>query len=131
MRLTKAQLDGACGDKRFPDDFFLDLIFEQCDEATASKYLNPGKTSTNSGEGEDGEGAANEAAERRSMGTTAVGSSNTVSASAYDSMLHDRDSRFWDVITTRREENRKKQAELEKMGETPGKAEVKVDEKRY
>ena len=126
LRLTKAQLDGACGDKRFPDDFFLDLIFEPCDEATASKYLNPGKTSTNSGE--DSEGAANEAAERRSMGTTAVGSSNTVSASAYDSMLHDRDSRFWDVITTRREENRKKQAELEKMGEVPGKSEVKVDE---
>ena len=115
LRLTKAQLDGACGDKRFPDDFFLDLIFEPCD-------------GTNSGEGEDGEGAANEAAERRSMGTTAVGSSNTVSASAYDSMLHDRDSRFWDVITTRREENRKKQAELEKMGETSGEAEVKADE---
>jgi len=128
LRLTKTQLDGACGDKRFPDDFFLDLIFEPCDEATASKYLNPGKTSTSSGEGEDSEGAANEAAERRSMGTTAFGSSNTVSASAYDSMLHDRDSRFWDVITTRREENRKKQAELEKKGEAPGKAEVKVDE---
>ena len=111
LRLTKAQLDGACGDKRFADDFFLDLIFEPCDEATASKYLNPEK-STDSGEGDDHGEGANEAAERRSMG---VSGSNTVSASAYDTMLH-RDSRFWDVITKRRQENMKKQAELEKKG---------------
>lgn len=26
-RLTKAQLDGACGDSRFDQDFFVDLIF--------------------------------------------------------------------------------------------------------
>ncbi|KAL7537743.1 hypothetical protein ACHAXR_008028 [Thalassiosira sp. AJA248-18] len=133
LRLTKAQLDGACGDKRFADDFFLDLIFEPCDEATASKLLmnDPEKASGESGEGDEG-GAANEAAERRSMGT--VGSSpNTVSASAYDTMLH-RDSRFWEVITKRREERQKleqdvkKQAELEKKGGEEKDAEVKEDE---
>ena len=128
LRLTKAQLDGACGDKRFADDFFLDLIFEPCDEATASKYLNPEKSSAENGD-DNGEGAANEAAERRSMGTVGGGASNTVSASAYDTMLH-RDSRFWDVITTRREENRKKQAELEKKGgrDSDEAAKAKADE---
>lgn len=123
LRLTKAQLDGACGDKRFSDDFFLDLIFEPCDEATASKHLmvNNEKASAASGGGSGGEDAekenddcANEAANRRSMGT-AVDSANTFSASAYDSMLH-RDSRFWDVIAARREENMKKMAELKKEG---------------
>jgi len=124
LRLTKAQLDGACGDKRFSDDFFLDLIFEPCDEATASKHLmsNQEKTGNNNNTGTSGNddnddeaegGAANEAAQRRSMGTASSG--NTVSASAYDSMLH-RDSRFWEVIAKRREENMKKLAEMEKRG---------------
>mmetsp|Transcript_3255 Transcript_3255/g.5982 ORF Transcript_3255/g.5982 Transcript_3255/m.5982 type:complete len:831 (-) Transcript_3255:218-2710(-) len=128
LRLTKAQLDGACGDKRFADDFFLDLIFEPCDEATASKHLmnNPEKASGELGEGDGGEGGANEAAERRSL-ATAGSASNTVSASAYDTMLH-RDSRFWDVIGKRREENRKKQAELEKKGGEEKDAEAKEDE---
>lgn len=129
LRLTKAQLDGACSDKRFADDFFLDLIFEPCDEATASKHLmnNPEKAVVESSKGGDGEGPANEAAERRSGGT--VGSaSNTVSASAYDTMLH-RDSRFWEVITERREENRKKQADLEKKdGKAKDDAEAKEQE---
>eukprot|EP00584_Thalassiosira_punctigera_P005626 CAMPEP_0172531152 /NCGR_PEP_ID=MMETSP1067-20121228/4667_1 /TAXON_ID=265564 ORGANISM="Thalassiosira punctigera, Strain Tpunct2005C2" /NCGR_SAMPLE_ID=MMETSP1067 /ASSEMBLY_ACC=CAM_ASM_000444 /LENGTH=513 /DNA_ID=CAMNT_0013315499 /DNA_START=50 /DNA_END=1588 /DNA_ORIENTATION=- len=51
LRLTKAQLDGACGDRRFADDFFLDLIFEPCDEATASKHLmnGPEKAGSESG----------------------------------------------------------------------------------
>jgi len=128
MRLTKAQLDGACGDRRFADDFFLDFIFEPCDEATASKHLmnNPEKVSGESGEEKEGEEPANEASERRSLGT--IGStSNTVSASAYDSMLL-RGSRFWDVIGQRREENMKKQAALENMdGEAKG-AEAKEDE---
>lgn len=126
LRLTKAQLDGACSDKRFADDFFLDLIFEPCDEATASKHLmsNPEKASDETGEGNAG--PANEAAQRRSMGT--VSADGTVSASAYDTMLH-RDSRFWEVITQRREENMKKQAELEKRGgEEKDDAEVKEDE---
>ncbi|KAL3761589.1 hypothetical protein ACHAWU_000076 [Discostella pseudostelligera] len=127
LRLTKAQLDGACGDKRFADDFFLDLIFEPCDAATATKHLMNDKVEGGGGGGEvesEGEdGAANEAAERRSMGTAGVaGSNNVVSATSYDTMLH-RDSRFWDVIAKRREENMKKQAELEKKGEEAKKVE--------
>lgn len=27
LRLTKSDLDGACNDSRFDDDFFIDLIF--------------------------------------------------------------------------------------------------------
>merc|ERR1740124_1518919 len=34
LRLTKAQLDGACHDRRYADDFFIDLIFEECDATT-------------------------------------------------------------------------------------------------
>jgi len=125
LRLTKAQLDGACGDKRFKDDFFLDLIFEPCDEATASMHLATTSDSMagskKEGDEEEVEECANEAASRRSMGTVAAGkdgtSENTFTASAYDSMLH-RDSRFWDVIAQRRKENMEKIAELEKRGGT-------------
>jgi hypothetical protein len=111
--LSKAQLDGACNDKRFSDDFFIDLIFEECSAAMASKHLlsspdteheeekhvkcNPSNTA------KPQENTHNEAAARR-MGGTIVGSdsnTSTNSASAFDSMLH-RDSRFWDVIGDRR-----------------------------
>ncbi|KAL9179452.1 hypothetical protein ACHAXT_008742 [Thalassiosira profunda] len=128
LRLTKAQLDGACGDKRFSDDFFLDLIFEPCDEATASKLLMNGPEKAEKpieGSGEEDE-PANEAAQRRAMGT-AGGASTTVSASAYDTMLH-RDSRFWEVIAKRREENMKRQAELEKMSDKEKEDAAKKDE---
>lgn len=33
--LMKAQLDGACKDRRFDDGFFVDLIFDACDDASA------------------------------------------------------------------------------------------------
>jgi len=52
----------------------------------------------------------NEAAERRLRGTVHASASKvedpslTSSAYTYDSMLH-RDSRFWDVISQRRQEN--------------------------
>ncbi|KAL3816760.1 hypothetical protein ACHAXA_004912 [Cyclostephanos tholiformis] len=35
LRLTKAQLNGACEDRRFDNDFFVDLIFEACNDALA------------------------------------------------------------------------------------------------
>ncbi|KAL3775396.1 hypothetical protein ACHAW5_009953 [Stephanodiscus triporus] len=139
MRLTKEQLDGACEDRRFDDDFFLDLIFEACDEAVAAAAaggvvddgpegrgasdVDVAGTSATRGTGHDngddvddgggGGGAANEAAQRRSMG--AVGNGAVVSASAYDSMLH-RDSRFWDVIAERREENMRRREATERTG---------------
>lgn len=116
MRLTKAQLDGACDDKRFPDDFFLDLIFEACDAEMASKHLSGKADATGSEDNHDND-SQNEAFERREKGTLAgadatqpqVSTSSdtqgpTVTASAYDSMLH-RDSRFWDVIASRRQQH--------------------------
>lgn len=116
LRLTKAQLDGACGDKRFSDDFFLDLIFEPCDEATASQHLAADSKKAESSDEATAkeEDCANEAANRRSMGTVVGNSDTTFTASAYDSMLH-RDSRFWDVISERRKENIEKMAEMEKQ----------------
>jgi len=115
MRLTKEQLDGANTDKRFPDDFFMDLIFEPCDAEMASKHLS-GKAdaAATAAESMNDEESQNEACERRERGTMAgaavqviqpKSSENqgaTVTASAYDSMLH-RDSRFWDVIAARRQ----------------------------
>jgi len=120
MRLTKAQLDGACADKRFPDNFFLDLIFEPCDAEMASKHLS-GKAdaAASAEEAMNDVESQNEAEERRLRGTMAgaenapgtpakpkanEGQGATVTASAYDSMLH-RDSRFWDVIAARRQEH--------------------------
>ena len=91
MRLTKSQLDGACSDRRFPDDFFLDLIFEKVDAETASKHLE--------------EEAAAEADfnEEKTGKSRTKGGGPVVKASSYDSMLHG-DSRFWDVISARRQE---------------------------
>ena len=116
LRLSKAQLDGACSDKRFTDDFFIDLIFEECTAAMASKHListpeegsdSVGRVKFAQDKGNENN-VQNEAAARRMGGTIAGSESNdgdSVTASAYDSMLH-RDSRFWDVISERREANR-------------------------
>jgi len=103
MRLSKSQLDGACTDKRFPENFFLDLIFEACDAEMASKHLSVVEAEAE----KDDESNQNEAEERRKLGTKPGSPQKppktaTVTASAYDSMLH-RDSRFWDVIAARRE----------------------------
>ena len=110
LRLPKAQLDGACTDTRFPDDFFVDLIFEACDASMASKHLLSEQADTSSQAKPSPAAPQNEAAERRLRGTV-VASAHTVedpslksSAYTYDSMLH-RDSRFWDVISKRRQEN--------------------------
>jgi len=111
LRLSKSQLDGACSDKRFEKDFFLDLIFEACDAEMASQHL----LSESQEDGEEKadlatqevetEGHNNEAADRRQKGTI----KGVQTASAYDTMLH-RDSRFWDVISDRRKENMSRMA---------------------
>ena len=117
MRLTKQQLDGTCSDTRFPDDFFIDLIFEPCLAEMASKHLS-GKADAvaSAAESTNDFQSQNEASDRRDRGTMAGadlmaiqpkpvdGQGATVTASAYDSMLH-RDSRFWDVIAARRHEH--------------------------
>jgi hypothetical protein len=77
MRLTKSQLDGACNDDRFPEEFFMDLIFEPVDAELASKVIQEKEETTDDQDAEDGK---------------------KTHASPYDTMLN-RDSRFWDVIT--------------------------------
>ena len=44
MRLTKSQLDGACTDDKYPDDFYIDVIFEPIDAEEASKVLKEGES---------------------------------------------------------------------------------------
>jgi hypothetical protein len=104
MRLTKSQLDGACLDDRFPDDFFLDLIFEAVDPDAASKVLTENEADSET-----------ELDNRVRHSKPPTNTSSTVKASADDSMLH-RDSRFWEVIQTRRDEHSKK-SDVEKGGE--------------
>uniref|UniRef100_A0A7S1BY77 Phosphatidylinositol-3,4,5-trisphosphate 3-phosphatase n=1 Tax=Corethron hystrix TaxID=216773 RepID=A0A7S1BY77_9STRA len=84
LRLSRTQLDGACGDDRFPENFFIDLIFEACGSELAGKHMVPG-------------GQASPAPPQRA----ADDDDNVVTASTYDSMLH-RDDRFWDEIAAKR-----------------------------
>jgi C2 domain of PTEN tumour-suppressor protein len=92
LRLTKSQLDGACSDKRFPDEFFLDLVFEKVDAEALSKHTEK------EGEKEEGDEHTTENDSARKDGKGPV-----VKASAYDTMLQG-DSRFWDVIADKRKE---------------------------
>ena len=126
MRLTKSQIDGACSDKRFSDDFFLDFIFEPCEASEASRHLLPAQEDdgtqqiesqkhnlgSNNNNNNNNDPDDNEAAKRRTKGTVfGAGSSGvTITASAYDSMLH-RDSRFWDVISQHRQSRMNKHVE--------------------
>ena len=38
MRFTKDQIDGICKDIRYPNDFFLDLIFDEDQSSNVSAY---------------------------------------------------------------------------------------------
>lgn len=114
MRITKSQLDGACNDDRFHDDFFLDLIFEPVDAEAASKLLQEKEKEAGSGEPAVEPGHVSAAAQ------TLAGGATTVTASAYDTMLH-RDSRFWDVISARRQEQAQEEETKDPMwGPTVG-----------
>lgn len=95
LRLTKKQLDGACNDKRYSDDFFLDLIFEKADaddiaaiEKEREKEESKITDNAPGGKGKKGKGPV-------------------VKASEVDSMLQG-DSRFWDVIASKKQEHVKK-----------------------
>lgn len=46
MRLNKSHLDGACDDDRFPDDFYIDVIFEPADAEAATKAMQEGEEET-------------------------------------------------------------------------------------
>lgn len=119
LRLRKSEIDGACNDKRFADDFFIDLVFEECSAAMASKYLLSSPQDGGEGcedhvqftkkDGDDGvlvKVSVNGGDGTRSSATKLLSENQgaiKITASAYDSMLH-RDSRFWDMIAQRRKE---------------------------
>ncbi|KAE9099157.1 hypothetical protein PF010_g15292 [Phytophthora fragariae] len=102
LRLTKAQLDGACGDPRFDQDFFVDLIF--ADVETEGKDATVDATDAETGNAPKSEGV----------------SLNEEDRQAYEDMLH-RDEAFWQDIEDRKkrlqkqreEQQKKKQAEAE------------------
>lgn len=91
LRLTKSQLDGACNDDRYPDNFFLDLIFEKVDAETIAKHLKE------HGEEEENDPDKDQADKKGKGGAI-------VKASKFDSMLQG-DSKFWDVINQKKQEH--------------------------
>jgi tensin len=125
MRLTKSQLDGACDDDRFPDDFFLDLIFEPVDTEEAGKVLQEQESAeelqrketelssayaTTAPSSADAPPAVKMDPKAGTAVQALVGGGNMVTASTYDTMLS-RDSRFWDVIAARMEQHAKNEAD--------------------
>lgn len=101
LRLTKSQLDGACSDKRYPDDFFLDLVFEKVDAEALSKHAERGD------EKNDEEDKLGDAKNKKPNAANTKAKGPVVTASAFDTMLQG-DSRFWDVIADKRKEVVKK-----------------------
>lgn len=83
LRLTKAQLDGACSDDKFGEEFFIDLIF-----APVEKIGTQGATSIPSDSG-------------LLMDST--------SADKYEQSLH-RDTRFWDAVQIRKTKSKKRRS---------------------
>lgn len=132
LRFTKEQLDGACHDPRFPDDFFVDLILEPCSaEQTSAFYAQQQKQEQQQQEGTSSPPSTTSSAQGETP--PPGGKDQVVSASTYDSMLH-RDSRFWDVISKHlkeQEEGQQQQQERDqqdpaksRMGKTVGKRRV-------
>ena len=110
LRLTKAQLDGACGDDRFDDDFFVDLIFA------------PLERENDEDGGSDAPGDS--AADAAQAGLRAEAARETSDAGgfspAYDALLH-KDSLFWRDIEDRKTRARGRRAAAKQV-ETPNAA---------
>jgi hypothetical protein len=106
LRLTKVQLDGACNDDRYPDNFFLDLIFEKVDAEVMAKHLKENAE-------EEVDDPDKDQADKKGKGGAIV------KASKFDSMLQG-DSRFWDVIHKKRQEHIKQGNEDPFWGPTVG-----------
>ena len=104
LRLTKAQLDGACSDPRFEEEFFIDLIFAPVEKPNKTG----GAGNVGSGTGVVGVG-----------GTGGVGATQTPSdsglvidlssADKYEQSLH-RDTRFWDAVAARKVKSKKRRS---------------------
>eukprot|EP00536_Pseudo-nitzschia_multiseries_P009193 jgi/Psemu1/257915/estExt_Genewise1Plus.C_2520002 len=104
LRLTKTQLDGPCHDKRYPDDFFLDLIFEKVDADVLTRF-----------EKEEGKEETKDSGDSKGQ----KGKGPVLKASEADSMLQG-DSRFWDVISFKKQEHMKQKNDDPFWGPTVG-----------
>ncbi|KAL3668422.1 hypothetical protein V7S43_006510 [Phytophthora oleae] len=108
LRLTKAQLDGACSDPRFDQDFFVDLIFADVEtegkagpvDATGAETVNTPKS----------EGVALNEEDRQ----------------AYEDMLH-RDEAFWQDIEDRKKRLQKQREEQMKKKKAEAEAKAAAD----
>ncbi|CAH0483103.1 unnamed protein product [Peronospora belbahrii] len=115
LRLTKAQLDGACNDPRFNQDFFVDLIFADVDTERKMSTTDP----------DGGELVSTPKSEGVSL--------NEEDRQAYENMLH-RDETFWQDIEDRKkrlqklreEQLQKKQAEAEAKAVAEAEAKAKA-----
>ena len=90
LRLTKAQLDGACSDARFDEEFFIDLIFAPIEKAGAA-------------------GSANASGSAVGVPTDSGLVIDATSADKYESSLH-KDSRFWDAVSARKIKSKKRRS---------------------
>lgn len=105
LRLSKSDIDGACHDDRFPEDFYLDLVFDVCDADTAGKLLvDDGETDsshvTKEGFLKTSESEAEVKEKAETSAPKSLKPSVITPTSAYDSMLFG-DSRLWDSIAKR------------------------------
>jgi tensin len=120
LRLTKEWLDGAEGNPRFADDFFIDLIFAPMGVQLPGDAAEPaGKAaaaaSSSLGDKDDSAMAAagTEPPPPGKLGVVAAPSDSGLvidasSADRYERTLHN-DSRFWEAVTTRKNKARKRQ----------------------
>lgn len=95
LRLTKAQLDGACSDVRFDEEFFIDLIFAPVEKALSK---------TAAGGGGVGVGGGPSSAPSDSGLLIDISSSDS-----YEQSLH-RDTRFWDAVSARKTKSKKRRS---------------------
>ncbi len=88
LRLTKAQLDGACSDARVSEDFYIDLIFASSDsDVSDTKSSDEPEKASESENGEE----QNEATSR------------------YEQSLHS-DYRFWESVAARKAKAKKRRS---------------------
>ncbi|KAJ8563778.1 hypothetical protein ON010_g7568 [Phytophthora cinnamomi] len=106
LRLTKAQLDGACGDPRFDQDFFVDLIFADVETEGKAADTNGGETAN----------------APKSEGV----SLNEEDRQAYEDMLH-RDEAFWQDIEDRKKRLQKQREEQQKKRQAEAEAKAKAE----
>lgn len=103
LRLTKAQLDGACSDPRFSEDFFIDLIFAPIEKAPAPAPPTlsvPDSTST---------GAPSLPSPATAVPTDSGLLIDSSSSDRYELTLH-RDTRFWDAVAARKSKSKKRRS---------------------